>query len=97
MFRRLVLLNLRVLNSLLKRRCSGKALHCQHRARSFTHVPATGLVLLLCLTACLDVRLVRNHPVRQAWRPGGPPVIDLPNAVRLKPLPTDDLCAIGLF
>lgn len=38
-----------------------------------------------------------NHPVRQAWRPGGPPVIYLLNVVRLKPLPTDDPCAIGLF
>lgn len=57
-FRRLVLFNLQVLNNLLKRRCSGKALHCQHRARSFTQVPATGLVLYSYLTACLDVRLV---------------------------------------
>lgn len=52
-----------------------------------------GLVSYLCLTLSLDVRLVTTPYGKR----GGGPVIYLPNVVRLKPLPTDDPCAVGLF
>lgn len=66
-FRRPVLFNLQVLNCLLKRRRSSKALHCQHRVRLFSHVPATGPGLILMPYLVLGCK-ARNHPVRQAWR-----------------------------